>query len=65
MFKHILVPLDGSSLAEAALPAAVSLAHTFKAPVTLLHVIEQDAPTEIHQYRHLTEAGEACVEAGR
>jgi len=59
MFKHILVPLDGSALAEAALPAAVSLAHTFKAPVTLLHVIEQDAPAEIHQDRHLTKAGEA------
>jgi nucleotide-binding universal stress UspA family protein len=59
MFKHILVPLDGSTLAEAALPAAVSLAQTFKAPVTLLHVIEQDAPAEIHSDRHLTEAGEA------
>ena len=59
MFKHILVPLDGSTLAEAALPAAVSLAQTFKAPVTLLHVIEQDAPDEIHCERHLTEAGEA------
>ena len=59
MFKHILVPLDGSTLAEAALPAAVSLAQTFKAPVTLLHVIEHDAPDEIHRDRHLTEAGEA------
>ena len=59
MFKHILVPLDGSTLAEAALPAAVSLAQTFNAPVTLLHVIEQDAPEEVHRDRHLTEAGEA------
>ncbi|MGB8213586.1 MAG: universal stress protein [Anaerolineales bacterium] len=59
MFKHILVPLDGSKLAEAALPAAVSLAQTFQAPVTLLHVIEQAAPDEIHRDRHLTEAGEA------
>ncbi len=59
MFKHILVPLDGSKLAEAALPAAVSLAQTFKAPVTLLHIIEQDAPEEIHRDRHLTEAREA------
>ena len=59
MFKHILVPLDGSKLAEAALPAAVSLAKTFKAPVTLLHIIEQDAPEEIHRDRHLTEASEA------
>jgi nucleotide-binding universal stress UspA family protein len=59
MFKHILVPLDGSTLAEAALPAAASLSQIFKAPVTLLHVIEQDAPEEIHHDRHLTEAGEA------
>ena len=59
MFKHILVPLDGSTLAEAALPAAVSLAQTYKAPVTLLHVIEQDAPEEVHRDRHLTKAVEA------
>lgn len=59
MFKHILVPLDGSTLAEAALPAAVSLARIFKAPVTLLHIIEQDAPEEIHRDHHLTEAIEA------
>jgi nucleotide-binding universal stress UspA family protein len=59
MFKHILVPLDGSTLAEAALPAALSLAQTFNAQVTLLHVIEQDAPEAVHRDRHLTEAGEA------
>lgn len=59
MYRHILVPLDGSNLAEAALPAAVSLAKKYKAPVTLLHVIEQDAPAEVHRDRHLTEAGEA------
>jgi nucleotide-binding universal stress UspA family protein len=59
MFKHILVPLDGSSLAETAIPAAVSLALAFNSPVTLLHVIEQDAPEEIHRDRHLTKADEA------
>ncbi len=59
MFKHILVPLDGSSLAEAVLPAAVIIAQKFKAPVTLLHIIEQDAPAEVHRDRHLTEAGQA------
>jgi nucleotide-binding universal stress UspA family protein len=59
MFKHILVPLDGSKLAEASLPAAVSLALTYKVPVTLLHIIEQDAPDEIHRDRHLTEADKA------
>ena len=59
MFKHILVPLDGSKLAEAALPVAASLAQTLKAPVTLLHVIEQDAPDEVHRDRHLTDSAEA------
>jgi nucleotide-binding universal stress UspA family protein len=59
MFKHILVPLDGSKLAESALPVAASLAKSLKSPVTLLHVIEQDAPGEVHRDRHLTNSDEA------
>jgi len=59
MFKHILVPLDGSNLSEASLIPAAVLAGKFKAPVTLLHVIEQDAPSEIHADRHLTKPEEA------
>ena len=59
MFKHILVPLDGSKLAEAALPVAASLSKSLKAPVTLLHVIEHDAPDEVHRDRHLTNSAEA------
>ena len=61
MFKHILVPLDGSRLAEAAIPTAASLAQTLDAPVTLLHIIEQDAPQEIHKDHHLTQADEAVA----
>ena len=61
MFKNILVPLDGSNLAEAALPPAVSLAQTLNAPVTLLHVIEENPPQEVHHDRHLTESGEAVA----
>jgi nucleotide-binding universal stress UspA family protein len=61
MFKHILVPLDGSKLAEAALSVAASLAKTLGAPVTLLHIIERDAPQEIHADHHLTQADEATV----
>jgi nucleotide-binding universal stress UspA family protein len=61
VFKHILVPLDGSKLAEAAIPAASSLAQTLDAPVTLLHIIEQDAPHEIHKDHHITKAGEASA----
>ncbi len=36
--KHILVPLGGSALAEAALPAALELARAFGAKVTLVRV---------------------------
>jgi nucleotide-binding universal stress UspA family protein len=59
MFKHLLVPLDGSALAETALPAAVYLAQTLKASVTLIHVIERHAPLTIHGERHLTGVKEA------
>jgi nucleotide-binding universal stress UspA family protein len=59
MFKNILVPLDGSRLSEASLAPAVFLARTLKSPVTLLHIIEQDAPAEIHRERHLTRPDEA------
>ena len=37
---HILVPLDGSPLAESILPVAVALSRAFAARVTLLHVLE-------------------------
>ena len=59
MFKSILLPLDGSQLAEAGLPAAASLAEKLDAPVTLLHIIEQNAPGEVHHERHLTRPEEA------
>ncbi len=59
MFKNILVPLDGSELAEAALPAARFLAGALAARVTLVHVIEQDAPSTIHGERHLRTPEEA------
>ena len=59
MFKHLLVPLDGSQLAEAPLVAAASLALALKAKVTLIHAVERDAPHEIHGERHLTGVQEA------
>jgi len=61
MFKHILVPLDGSAPAEAALPAAAQLAARCGARVTLLHIIERDAPATVHGARHLREQGEAAA----
>ncbi|HEY8597245.1 MAG TPA: universal stress protein [Thermomicrobiales bacterium] len=57
--QHILVPLDGSRLAESALGPAMSLAERLKARVTLLHILERRAPETIHGERHLTSAGEA------
>ena len=61
MFKHLLVPLDGSSLAEMALPAAAYLARLLPARVTLLHLVERHPPSEVHHDRHLTNATEAGV----
>jgi nucleotide-binding universal stress UspA family protein len=61
VFHHILVPLDGSKLAEAAIPVAASLAKTLDAPVTLLHIMEKDAPQEIHKDRHISQAAEASA----
>ena len=40
MIKHILVPLDGSALAECVLPHVLAIAPAFDARVTLLHVLE-------------------------
>ena len=59
MFRHILLPLDGSRLAESALPAAVGLSQSLHASVTLLHVIEKGAPEEIHGEKHLVREQEA------
>jgi nucleotide-binding universal stress UspA family protein len=57
--QHILVPLDGSRLAESALGPAMILAERLKSRVTLLHILERRAPETIHGERHLTSAGEA------
>ncbi|MCD4673719.1 MAG: universal stress protein [Anaerolineaceae bacterium] len=39
MFKHVLVPLDGSILAECVLPHTVAFAKAFQAKVTLVRVL--------------------------
>lgn len=59
MINNILLPLDGSQLAETGLPVAASLAEKLNARVTLLHVIEQNAPQAVHSERHLTRPEEA------
>jgi nucleotide-binding universal stress UspA family protein len=45
MFKHILVPLDGSPLAECVLPHALSLSSALDADAILLHVLERPRDT--------------------
>lgn len=59
MFKHLLVPLDGSRMAEVSLAAAVPLARTLGAAVTLFHVMERGVSEDIHGERHLTNPDEA------
>lgn len=45
MIKHILVPLDGSSLAECVLPYVLAVARAVNARITLLHVLERPRET--------------------
>ena len=46
MFTRILVPLDGSTLAERAIPHAELFARIFGASIILLQVLE---PTSYHE----------------
>ena len=55
----VLLPLDGSRLAESVLPLAHALGRHFEVRFVLLHVIERKAPARVHGDRHLTEAAEA------
>ena len=45
MYKRILLPLDGSGLAEQSLPHAVAHAESFGAELILLRVLEPILPT--------------------
>jgi nucleotide-binding universal stress UspA family protein len=49
MIDHILVPLDGSSLAECVLPHLFALARPFSSHITLLRVISRPEPTQPSQ----------------
>src|SRR5579864_6018518 len=48
MFKRILVPLDGSSRAESAIPVAARIARAYGASITLLRIAE--TPVEYGPY---------------
>jgi nucleotide-binding universal stress UspA family protein len=59
MIQNILVPLDGTALAEAALSPAVFFANTLGAKVALLHVLEKKTMSRVHEQRHLSGEREA------
>jgi nucleotide-binding universal stress UspA family protein len=59
MFRNLMVPLDGSSLAEVALPVARVLGEILNANILLVHLVEKNAPSEIHGDRHLSNEQEA------
>lgn len=65
MYKKILVPLDGSPLAEAALPHAEEIAKTEGAKIILLRVPDHIEPKfPIHAYvKSLRQQREAAEEA--
>ena len=65
MFTRILVPLDGSRLAEAVLPAACYLGECLGATLVLFHVIERGGAETIHGQHHLAQASEARAYLGR
>jgi nucleotide-binding universal stress UspA family protein len=60
--SRILVPLDGSRLAEAVLPAAGAFAERLGAALVLLHVLEQASPGEVHGEPHLSRADDASAD---
>ncbi|MGA7742484.1 MAG: universal stress protein [Polyangia bacterium] len=53
MFKHLLLPLDGTAMAERVIPVARGLAQGSGARITVLHVIERSAPKARHGQAHL------------
>lgn len=61
MFKHILIPLDGSKMAESVMPIALFLSENCKSEITLIHIIERHAPTKIHSDRHIRLPEEALT----
>jgi nucleotide-binding universal stress UspA family protein len=57
-FSKILVPLDGSALGEEVVVVAGDMAARLGSQVTLLHVLERDAPSSVHGQRHITDPNE-------
>jgi nucleotide-binding universal stress UspA family protein len=65
MFSGITVPLDGSPLAESALPYALALGDAVGVPVTLMHVVPLPKLTLDYQLRYdATEEAALLAQAG-
>jgi nucleotide-binding universal stress UspA family protein len=63
-YRRLLVPLDGSRLAEVVLPAVIAVATRAKATVVLMHVLEENAQATVHGEKHLLDAAEAAFYIG-
>jgi nucleotide-binding universal stress UspA family protein len=59
MFRHLLLPLDGTAMAERVIPVARGLAQASDARITLVHVIERSAPKQRHGQEHLQDQDSA------
>lgn len=59
-FSHILVPLDGSRLAEQILPIVSGIVRHCGGELILLHVLEPAPPARVHGEPHLATAEEAA-----
>jgi nucleotide-binding universal stress UspA family protein len=49
MLQTVLIPLDGSTLAECAVSHSVAIAQTFNARIVLLHILEEPSVTNTQQ----------------
>jgi nucleotide-binding universal stress UspA family protein len=66
MFKHLLVPLDGSLLAECVLPHVVALVRVFKSRVTLLRALaapQNGAPVDPFDWQLMKAEAEAYLDS--
>jgi nucleotide-binding universal stress UspA family protein len=52
MYKHILIPTDGSPVSESAAAAGIGLARALGARVTALHVLAAPAPPALEEWAH-------------
>ncbi len=62
MYKHILVPIDGSRLSEQAVVDGVRLAKAIGARVTLLHVVPESSSSGLDAWTHHDAQFEAHIE---